>query len=71
MDPKLLEILACPKSKQPLTLGKGGNYLICESEGLAYPIIDGIPYLLERSAIPIHKIEIADRDLSTPPSDQS
>ncbi|CAM8647124.1 COG2835 Uncharacterized conserved protein [Burkholderiales bacterium] len=71
MDPKLLEILACPKSKQPLTLGKGGNYLICESEGLAYPIIDGIPYLLERSGIPIHKIEIANRDMANNASDQT
>lgn len=60
MDPKLLEILACPKSKQPLTLGKGGHYLICEAEGIAYPIIDGIPYLLESSAVPIQKIGIAD-----------
>ena len=71
MDPKLLELLTCPKSKQPLTLGKGGNYLICESEGLAYPIIDGIPYLLERSAIPIHKIEIANRDMANNASDQT
>jgi uncharacterized protein YbaR (Trm112 family) len=52
-------------------LGKGGNYLICESEGLAYPIIDGIPYLLERSAIPIHKIEIANRDVTNNASDQT
>ena len=59
MDPKLLEILACPRSKQPLTLGKGGQYLICEAEGVAYPIIDGIPYLLESSAIKLAAIETA------------
>lgn len=59
MDSKLLEILACPKTKEPLTLGKGGNYLICESAGLAYPIVDGIPYLLESSAITLQKIETA------------
>lgn len=59
MDPKLLEILACPRSKQPLTLGKGGNYLICAAEGIAYPIIDGIPHLLESSAIAINTIETA------------
>lgn len=59
MDSKLLEILACPKTKEPLTLGKGGNYLICESAGLAYPIVDGIPYLLESSAINLQKIETA------------
>ena len=60
MDSKLLDILACPRSKQPLKLGKGGRYLICESEQLAYPIIDGIPYLLESSAIPLHDIGVAD-----------
>lgn len=59
MDSKLLEILACPRSKQPLTLGKGGHYLICESESVAYPIIDGIPYLVESSAIPLHDISVA------------
>jgi uncharacterized protein len=65
VDPKLLEILACPKTKEPLTIGKGGNYLICESAGLAYPIIDGIPYLLESSAIQLQKIGIADMSADT------
>ncbi|MBU6304689.1 MAG: Trm112 family protein [Betaproteobacteria bacterium] len=60
MDSKLLEILACPRSKQPLILGKGGRYLICESERLAYPIIDGIPHLLESSAIALQDITTAD-----------
>jgi uncharacterized protein YbaR (Trm112 family) len=67
MDPKLLEILACPRSKQPLTLGKGGQYLICEAEGIAYPIIDGIPYLLESSAIKLANIETAPMSDSAPP----
>jgi len=60
MDSKLLEILACPRSKQPLTLGKGGRYLICEAERIAYPIIDGIPHLLESSAIALQDITTAD-----------
>jgi uncharacterized protein len=60
MDSKLLDILACPKCKEALTHGKGGNYLICEAEGLAYPILDGIPYLLESKAIPIAEIGTAD-----------
>jgi uncharacterized protein len=60
MDAKLLEILACPRCKQSLTTGKGGNYLICPSEGLAYPIVDGIPQLLESAAIVLNKISIAD-----------
>jgi hypothetical protein len=73
MDSKLLEILACPKTKEPLTLGKGGNYLICESAGLAYPLVDGIPYLLESSAIQLQKIGTADRasDDPTPESEDA
>ncbi len=70
MDPKLLEILACPRSKQPLTLGKGGHYLICESEAVAYPIVDGIPHLIESRAIPLQQIETASMQatVSTPHS---
>lgn len=68
MDSKLLEVLACPRSKQPLTLGKGGQYLVCESEGIAYPIIDGIPHLLEGSAIRLNPIHVAD---AAPPSGPS
>lgn len=68
MDSKLLDILACPRSKQPLKLGKGGRYLICESERLAYPIIDGIPYLLEASAIALQDIGIADMPATEPES---
>jgi uncharacterized protein YbaR (Trm112 family) len=60
MDPKLLDILACPKCKQALVRGKGDHYLICESEGLAYPIIDGIPYLLESKAVKIAEISTAE-----------
>jgi hypothetical protein len=60
MDSKLLEILACPRCKQSLTKGKGGSYLICKSEGLAYPIVDGIPQLLESAVIVLAKIDIAD-----------
>lgn len=66
MDSKLLEILACPRSKQPLILGRGGQYLICESERIAYPIIDGIPHLVESSAIPLQDISIADAQSEAP-----
>lgn len=60
MDSKLLDILACPKCKQGLSRGKGGSYLICESEGLAYPIVEGIPYLIESKAIAMAEIGTAD-----------
>jgi uncharacterized protein YbaR (Trm112 family) len=59
MDSKLLEILACPNCKGPLTKGKGGNYLICNAEKLAYPIVDGIAHLLASAAIAMTNIESA------------
>ena len=41
-------MLVCPLSKGPLELV--GEELICEKSQLAYPIIDGIPILLEEEA---------------------
>lgn len=66
MDPKLLEILACPVCKQPLQLGKSGQMLICQAEGIGYPIVDGIPHLVESSALPIQKIDTAVMSDPTP-----
>lgn len=50
MDPKLLEILVCPKTKGPLTYDPSKNELISEEAGLAYPIRDGIPIMLIEEA---------------------
>ena len=45
-DPKLLEILACPKCKGRLQLAADESSLACEPCRLAYPIIDEIPNLI-------------------------
>jgi uncharacterized protein len=50
IDAKLLEILVCPVSKAPLEYNKENNELICKASGLAYPIRDGIPVMLENEA---------------------
>ena len=50
MDPKLLDILVCPVSKAPLEWDKESNELICRTSGLAYPIRDGIPVMLDSEA---------------------
>lgn len=50
MDKKLLEILVCPVSKAPVEWNKETNELICRSSGLAYPIRDDIPVMLETEA---------------------
>ena len=48
LDKKLLDILVCPVSKQPLE--QVGNELICKKSKLAYPIKDGIPVMLPGEA---------------------
>ena len=50
MDKKLLSILVCPVSKAPLEYDKDKQELICRASGLAYPIRDGIPVMLEAEA---------------------
>ena len=50
MDKELLSILVCPVSKATLSYNKETEELICESSGLAYPVLDGIPVMLESRA---------------------
>ncbi len=50
MDQKLLSILVCPVSKAPLQYGREKQELICVASGLAYPIRDDIPVMLESEA---------------------
>lgn len=50
IDKKLLAILVCPVSKAPLEYDEENNELICKASGLAYPIRDGIPVMLESEA---------------------
>ncbi len=53
MDPKLLDILACPVCKGPLVYRKAEQELVCRADRLAFPIQDGIPVLLEEEARPL------------------
>ncbi|HAU02938.1 MAG: Trm112 family protein [Porticoccaceae bacterium] len=50
VDKKLLSILVCPVSKAPLEYDKANQELVCRASGLAYPIRDGIPVMLETEA---------------------
>ena len=50
MDKKLLDILVCPVSKAPVEFNAETNELICRASGLAYPIRDDIPVMLENEA---------------------
>ena len=53
IDKKLLSILVCPVSKAPLEYDKDKDELICKASGLAYPVRDGIPVMLESEARPL------------------
>jgi uncharacterized protein len=48
LDPRLLEILACPQCHAPLRADDAAEELVCTSDscGLAYPVRDDIPVLL-------------------------
>lgn len=50
LDKKLLQILVCPVTKAPLDYDEFNAELICKASGLAYPVRDGIPVLLETEA---------------------
>lgn len=50
MDKKLLAILACPVCKGKLVFDREGNELVCRADGLAFPIRDDVPVMLEKEA---------------------
>ena len=50
IDKKLLSILVCPVSKAPLEYHEDTDELFCKASGLAYPVRDGIPVMLENEA---------------------
>lgn len=50
MDHRLLEIVACPVCHGKLSFNKEQQELICKVDGLAFPVRDGIPVLLEVEA---------------------
>lgn len=58
MDKRLLEVLACPICKGPVTLDKKNQTLICRVDRLAYPIRDDIPVMLESEAITLTEEEL-------------
>ncbi|WP_191600160.1 Trm112 family protein [Marinomonas algicola] len=62
MNKALLDILVCPVTKAPLILNQEGTELISKMGGMAYPIRDGIPVLLETEARTLTTDERLDSD---------
>jgi hypothetical protein len=50
MDPRLLEILACPVCKGTLKYAREAQLLVCRMDRLAFPIRDDVPVMLEEEA---------------------
>jgi uncharacterized protein YbaR (Trm112 family) len=50
VDPKLLELLACPLTKGPLSWDAERSELVSKLAKLAYPVRDSIPIMLPSEA---------------------
>ena len=50
LDPRLLDVLACPVTKKSLTYNEKTNEIISEKAKLAFPVRDGIPIMLVEEA---------------------
>ncbi|HCH20540.1 MAG: hypothetical protein CL692_01955 [Cellvibrionales bacterium] len=59
IDKKLLNILVCPVSKGELSYDEAKQELICQASGLAYPIRDDIPVMLESEARQLSEDELS------------
>ena len=58
VDPRLLEILVCPRTKTSLLYDEARQELISRAARLAYPIRDGIPIMLEEEASQVDEEEL-------------
>lgn len=56
---ELLDVLVCPKSKQPLLYFEADGFLFCPASRLKYRIDDGVPVLLVDEAAAVSEAEAA------------
>jgi uncharacterized protein YbaR (Trm112 family) len=56
---ELLDVLVCPKSKQPLLYFEADAYLYCPASRLKYRIDQGVPVLLVDEATAVSEAESA------------
>lgn len=63
VDPRLLELLVCPLTKTPLRYDADRQELVSDKASLAYPIRDGIPFML------VDEARALDDDISPVKSD--
>jgi uncharacterized protein YbaR (Trm112 family) len=53
VNPKLLELLVCPLTKTRLIYDAAAGELISTAAGLAFPIRNGVPLMIEDAARPL------------------
>lgn len=58
VDPKLLEMLACPLTKTPLSWNPQRCELVSKAAKLAYPVRDGVPIMLPSEARQLDEDEL-------------
>lgn len=51
IEPRLLEVLACPRCDTRPPLRLDGEELVCTVCAWRYPIVNGIPHLLVEEAV--------------------
>lgn len=62
LDEKLLQVLVCPVTGGQLQYDQEKQLLISEKAGLAYPIRDGMPVLIEEEAQSLDEIDPQETD---------
>jgi uncharacterized protein YbaR (Trm112 family) len=61
MDKQLAAMLVCPNCKGQLKLDKESQELLCTFDGLAFPVRDGVPVMLEQEARKMSEEEKLDK----------
>ena len=56
---ELLDVLVCPKSKQPLVYFESDGFLFCPASKLKYRIDNGVPVILVEEATALEAAEAA------------
>lgn len=59
VDPRLLEMLACPLTKTPLSWNPQTGELVSRAARLAYPVRDGVPIMLPSEARRLDEDELS------------
>lgn len=50
IDPKLLEVIVCPQTREPLRYDRERQELVSAKARLAFPVRDGVPILIADEA---------------------